>query len=257
MAIDISDAKTYPTDVMKIILSYSRRLPQTNILQSKIQSDIEVECNVRNLLDTFTLESLYDEIIPIFEQYELICYHSTKMLDRNIVLKNGLRINEWDSYSENMVNIFRRFGMDDDNLNQAMNYIKHQYDFQYSALGIGAQLCFYSDLGLIDRGNIAYFEQFCENIGGEIARRALKKQHPDLYKCLKDNGEAFIVKFELQFSNIVNYAKREIAYKFVVFTAGKYFGNYNYTIHFEGKTKTCIPPNNILEIIPYTKEIDY
>lgn len=260
MTIDISDAKTYPPDAVKIILSYFRRLPQT--ITSKIQTnviryDIDVRCAIEDYVGPFKAAALYEEVISIFEQYELICYHSTKMLDKNMVLSEGLKTNEWDSYSEDIISTFKQLGLNEDDLILAMECIKHQYDFKYSSIGMGSQICFYSDLDLIDMEDSAGYEQFCENIGGETARWALKEQHPELYKYLKENGEAFIVKFKLPFSDMVDFDKECIVYQFIAYVAGMYFWNYNYSVHFDSKTKTCIPPNNILEIIPYTKEIDY
>ena len=98
----------------------------------------------------------------------------------------------------------------------------------------------------------AGYEQFCENIGGELARDALKIDYPQIYRYLRENGDAILVKFKIPFIDIKSYDKDSSVYRFVAYFAGKYFWNYNYEIHFDGNTDKDIEPNNILEIIPYT-----
>lgn len=58
----------------------------------------------------------------------------------------------------------------------------------------------------------AGYEQFCENIGGELARDALKNEYPQLYEYLRANGKAFLVKFKIPFSNIKDYNQDSIIY---------------------------------------------
>ena len=132
-----------------------------------------------------------------------------------------------------------------------MKVIKKQYDWKYPIVDREPQLCFYSDVGLLRNDMYAGYEQFCENMGGELAKDALKKDFPRIYGYLRENGEAILVKFKIPFIDIENYDKDSIVYHFVAYFAGKYFWNYNYEIHFDGNTNKDIAPNNILEIIPY------
>ena len=119
------------------------------------------------------------------------------------------------------------------------------------------QLCFYSDISLLREGMSAGYEQFCENIGGELARDALKGEYPDLYKYFRENGKAFVVKFKIPFSNIKSYDQDSIIFQFVAYFAGKYFWNYKCEIHFDGNTDKAIPAGDIVELIPYTVDRYY
>lgn len=189
------------------------------------------------------------------EGYEIICYHSTKVLNTNCIMNNGLQPNEWNWYKQSLIKTFMELGINEDHLKRAMDLIKHEYDRKY--INREPALCFYSDLSLIGDGETAGYEQFCENIGGELARWSLKKKEPDIYKLLKENGEQVIVKFKLPFSDIVWHEKDTIVYQFVSHVAGKHFWNYKYQIQFDGITRKAVPSDNILELIPYEKEIDY
>ena len=70
-------------------------------------------------------------------------------------------------------------------------------------------------------------------------------------------GESFIVKFRLPFSRMASYQKDSIIYQFVLHYAGIYFWNKKFDIEFDGNTQCNIPPEDILDIIQYDKEIDY
>ena len=130
--------------------------------------------------------------------------------------------------------------------------IKKKYDWKYPSHGREPQLCFYSDIGLLSEDMHAGYEQFCENIGGELARDALKNEYPQLYEYLRANGKAFLVKFKIPFSNIKDYNQDSIIYQFVSYYAGKYFWNYDYEIQFDGNADKGIPATNIIELISYT-----
>ena len=132
--------------------------------------------------------------------------------------------------------------------------IKHKHDWKYTSCGRDYQLCFYSDIGLLRNDKYAGYEQFCANIGGELARKALKDAYPQIYKYLRENGDAILVKFKIPFVDIKKYDQSGITYKFVIYFAGKYFWNCNRQIHFDGNTNKDIEPSNIIEIIPYTTD---
>ena len=78
-----------------------------------------------------------------------------------------------------------------------------------------------------------------------------------MYAPLKNNGEAFVVKFRMPFADVVDFEKEVILYQFVSHYAAKYFFDFNYDIQFLSMTESDVPKENILELIPYTKEVDY
>lgn len=181
----------------------------------------------------------------------MVCYHSTKILDKNIILSDGLGTNEWDTYSKNIIKTLRILEVAEKDIVQVHEAIKRTYDWKYFFEWKGTTVIFYSDTDLLSEDMGAKYEQFCENIGDELARQALKKAYPQLYRYLRENGEAFLVKFRIPFTNIKDYLKYSIIYQFVAYFAGSNFGNYNYEIYFDGDTDKAIMPSDILELIPY------
>ena len=254
MIIDVSDIITIPMEIEQKILERFQSLPcsiVSKIKECKIEYDRDVCCAIEDYIGPSSAYYFYRELCVLFEKYEMICYHSTKTLDEKIILTSGLQTNEWNAYSTHIIKTLHTLEASEEEITQAVEAIKKKYDWKYPSHGREPQLCFYSDTGLLSEDMHAGYEQFCENIGGELARDALKNEYPQLYEYLRANGKAFLVKFKIPFSNIKDYNQDFIIYQFVSYFAGKYFWNYDYEIHFDGNTDKEIPATDILELIPY------
>ena len=260
MLIDVSDKIKIPIVIEQKILSRFIAMSERNISAIKaykIQYDRDVICAIENYIGPSSAYYFYQELNSLFKQYEMVCYHSTKTIDENVIRSNGLTTNEWNTYSKNMVHTLQVLHVEEKDIVHIVEIIKCKYDWKYPAQGREPQLCFYSDRGLLSEDMYAGYEQFCENIGGELARDALKQNYPKLYECLRENGKAFLVKFKIPFSNIKSYNQDTIIYQFVAYFAGRYFWNYDYEIHFDGNTDKAVPASDILELIPYTTDRYY
>lgn len=254
MIIDVSDISTFPAEIGQKIWEKFQGLPcsiVSKIKEYEIEYDRDVRCAIEKYVGPSIAYHFYRELCVLFEKHEMVCYHSTKILDKNIILSNGLQTNEWDTYSNNIIKTLHTLEASEEEINQAVEAIKMKYDWKYPSHGREAQLCFYSDTDLLSEDMHAGYEQFCENIGGELARDALKNEYPCLYEYLRANGKAFLVKFKIPFSHIKDYNQDSIIYQFVSHFAGKFFWNYDYEIHFDGNTDKGIPTIDILELIPY------
>lgn len=255
MIINVSDISTIPMEIEQKILERFQSMPcniVSKIKECEIEYDRDVSCAIEDYMGPGSAYYFYRELCMLFEKHEMICYHSTKTLDENIILTSGLQTNEWDAYSAHIVKTLHTLGVSEEEITQAVEAIKKKYDWKYPSYGREPQLCFYSDMGLLSEDMYAGYKQFCENIGGELARDALKDDYPKLYEYLRASGKAFLVKFKIPFSNIKGYNQDSIIYQFVSYFAGKYFWNYDYKIHFDGNTDKGIPATDIVELIPYT-----
>lgn len=123
--------------------------------------------------------------------------------------------------------------------------------------GFRSSALFFSSLDLVDGGNFAGYDQYCQNIGGELARWALADTLPEACQILKRNGSQLIVKFSLPFRDIATYQQDTILYQFVCYYAAKYFWGWDYAVQYDGITYKDVAPNHILELIEYGKEVDY
>lgn len=255
MLIDASDATTIPTEIKNKIVNWFASLPQNVNCNIKTFKDMHGQ-NVTWAIDEYVESGLkygfYDELIALFEKHNMICYHSTKVYDKETILSDGLRTNEWDTYSRNISKTLQILGMEEKEIAEIIEIIKREYDRKYTSHGREAQLCFYSDMELLSKGIRAGYERFCENIGGELARDALQKDYPELYKNLRENGEAYLIKFKIPFLHINSYNKESVIKPFIDYVGGKYFWNTNLEIHFDGDTNKAVLPCDILELIPYT-----
>lgn len=260
MLIDASETNAIPADIEQKIVRCFTLMPEkviADIKKQKLEYDCDVLCAIENYMAPNTAYNFYQELIALFDQYEMVCYHSAKILDKGTILSDGLKTNEWSTYSRNIINTFNRLNVKENDIDEAIKAIKKQYDWKYPSHNREKQLCFYSDLGQLRNDMYAGYEKFCENIGGELAQDALKNDYPQIYRYLRDNGDAILVKFKIPFIDIKSYDKDSIVYHFVAYFAGKFFWNYNYEIHFCGNTDKDIAANNILEIIPYTVDRYY
>lgn len=260
MLINASDLNTIPTIIEQKIMECFALMSErviSDIKKQKIEYDHDVLCAIEKYVDPYTAYDFYQELIGLFDLHEIVCYHSTKVLDKRRILLNGLKTNDWNIYNSNIIDTFRRLNVRENDISEAIKVIKKQYDWTYPLHDREPQLCFYSDVGLLRNDMTAGYEQFCENIGGELARDALKNDYSQLYKYLRENGDAVLVKFKIPFIDICDYVKDSIVYQFIAHLAGKYFWNFNYEIHFDGITDKDIAPNNILEIIPYMEDRYY
>ncbi len=103
-------------------------------------------------------------------------------------------------YRKNIINTLRQIGAKEKEITEVVEVIKRKYDWKYPLSDREPRLCFYSDISLLSEDMSAGYEQFCENIRGELARNALKEKYPDLYRYLRENGKAFLVKAKIPFS---------------------------------------------------------
>ncbi len=257
--IDVSNPETYPKELEEYVISAFDSLSNDIVQKIKSYPKELYESSIRCAIEDYYRpkdDEFYKRIIDILNNHEVIFYHGTKVLDESQILLDGLRTNDWNRYQQLLVSTYNQLEIDGDYLDEIMNHVEHEYNRKYFSPR-EPQLCFFSSLSLVDSGESAGYEQFCENVGGEIAKWALKEKYPDMYKPLHKNGKSYIVKFFMRFADIDWYRKDSIAYEFISYYAGRYFFNYSYQIEFDGTTAIDIPKENIIELISYDREIDY
>ena len=86
------------------------------IKNQKIECDHDVRCAIEKYVAPYTAYDFYQELIALFNQYEIVCFHSTKILDKSIILLDGLKTNDWSTYSRIIVNTFKRLNVKENNI---------------------------------------------------------------------------------------------------------------------------------------------
>lgn len=258
MLIEADNPSTYPCIAQNVVYQYisnNHSSVEEQIKGKTVQNDSDIRCAIENYLSPYKAETLYGDLLSIMAENEIVCYHATKVLDCQQIREHGLKVNEWSGYSRMLCKVLNDLNVKD--VDKAIERVHNEYERKYGHLGITPQLCFFSGLSLADGGDFAGYDQFCQNIGGELARWALKDTMPEAYQALKRNGSQMIVKFCLPFSDIAHYQQDSIVYQFVCYYAAKYFWGWDYAVQYDGTTYKDIVPNHIIELIEYGKEVDY
>lgn len=103
-------------------------------------------------------------------------YHATKIFDKTLILKNGLKANDWNRYSGMLFNTYKKLGIGNADIIEIKTIIESEYIRKYTHINYTGHVCFFVILKMLDRDKGGY-DQFCENIGGELARKALKEKY--------------------------------------------------------------------------------
>lgn len=243
--IDSSDYNSFPKEFIKTVIDKINNMPPVERQKLFFSNDINI---IKKYFDINGNNYYWyqNTLIPLMNKYNFMCFHSTKVYDKNLILDNGLKINEWNTYSKTMSDTFFKLKIDKETQTEALKYIKNEYDRKIR----NPEICFFSGLSLISNDYAAGYENWCESMGGELASWALEEEMPDVYKLLKSNGEAYYVKFKLKFDKFYIYCKDSILKELLVKVISKEFWNKEYEVRFDGKTLYDVPKENILQLIP-------
>lgn len=256
MLIDVSNPNTIPEEVKKFILAHFSTLPSKKVEEikgRKIKYVKDVMCAIEKYYNPYR-NAFYNELVEILKKHELMCFHATRLYSFEKIEKEGLKTNTWNSYSDNLRCVYESIGIDEKMIDKALDAVQKEYKRKYENYERNSQLCFFANINSLEEEQ---YNQFCENIGGELVERSLKRGYPELYTPLKENGRGAVIRFKLPYANIASYDQDRIAYQFVVYYAGIYFWDKEMEIEFDGNTEQNVPSEDILEILPYDKEVNY
>lgn len=238
MIIDVDDPTTFPDKVEDLVYNYIDEMSSDAISQL---NDIENGVTYRSpkqFFDKIGAPSLYDSILPLFKGCSLRCYHATRVLDEKTILNNGLLLNDWNNYTVILREALELTAISETDLENAITLAKQEQERKTQ--DIPPQICFYAS-SFMDN----YAETFCYNVGGEIARWALRDTMPNVFEKLKTIGTPVVVECALPLDDIDLTCIEEIVY----FYAEKKLWNRNYSIKFDGEIKRNIKPSEIVRII--------
>lgn len=244
--IDSSNYNSFPNEFIKEIVN------RVNSMPIKDQSEL-LNLYDPNVVDNYfrplgnSFDWYQNSLIPLMNNYDFICFHSTRVYSEKDILDNGLKTNDWNSYSTTMANTLSLLNVPNDKNRLALNYIKTEYDRKITNQ---PELCFFSGLNLISQDCVAGYENWCESIGGELASWSLENNMPEIYSMLKNNGNPYYVNFKLRFEKFCNYCKDFILKELLTKVICEEFWKIDYEVRFDGKTGCDIPASDILQLIP-------
>lgn len=131
MLIDTSDLKTFPVIIEQAVIKYVNSLPEyvlKKIIDHPIQSSRDVRCAIEDYMTQYKAESLYQEILHALEQCSFIAFHATRLISLDYIKTNGIKTIEWSWYSNMLSQYLNCCGISADDVNKALDLIKHEYD---------------------------------------------------------------------------------------------------------------------------------
>lgn len=253
--INASDPSSFPTELKSIVSAHISLIPEQELQRIKkirIEYKGDVLCAIESYLSPAAACRMYcEELIPIFNSYDLLCYHATRVGSTETILKKGI-FADFEQYKKYLIEFLQNEEVSAEKINQSIELIQAEYHRKYST---SYQICFFTNLSSLysDDGSAAY-DQFCETVGGELANWGLEEKMQDVLNVLQTKGVPLVVEFKTPFSKISPCSQEKIIYGFVLATAAKILWDYEYKIEVDGALIGNVPQSNILKTIEQPKK---
>ena len=247
--IDLTDYTTIPAAVGSVVRSFVDFLPSKNTLAQKeppLYNSI-VRCRLEEHIRPYRVPNLYETLGSILDKEEIICYHATKLLSPEKIKSEGLRMNDWERYSGNIREALEKGAVPAAEIEEALQRIKHEKTRKEH--NGPDRLCYFANLINYAPEDGLGYDQFCQNIGGELARWPLQEYMPDVYTILRDIGKSVLVTFSIPFNWVADFEREDIIAHFIYHEAATYLWNYLYDIEFDGTLFQDVPGTSIIEIV--------
>lgn len=250
--IDATNPKTFPIELREIVHTRLSEIPKIEldkIRKSTIAHEGDVTLALEKYLSPSFAYSMYqDELIPIFRQYEIMCFHATRVGSFDTIKSEGL-VSDIEKYKCYLHDFLLTEKVAADRTQLAIKCIANEYNRKYG--NNPHQICFFTNYcSLHDNDGYAAYDQFYETVGGELANWALEEKMPDVLSILRKKGHPAIVKFMIPFEKVAEYHQDCLIYPFVLAVAAEELWNYKYIIEADSSLIGDVPPTSILEIIP-------
>lgn len=255
--IDVTKPESYPDELSRIVLSHIKTISDQEMIQIKharIKSEKDVMIAIEGFLGISAAYNMYkNELIPAFNQHELLCYHATRVDCIESITRNGI-FSDMGKYRKFIASFMKTEGLDDEVIHDAMDLILKEYERKY--YGKPHQICFFVNYtSLYDKEGYAAYDQFYETVGGELAHWALENKLPTVLSVLQEKGIPVVIKFKIPFSKVAEYHKDSLIFPFVCSIAAKHIWGYNYAIEADSSFIGEVPPCDIIEVIKVDKRI--
>ena len=250
--IDVSNPNTFPSELSNLVLAQLGLIPPKDLQSIKntsVKNNNDVLCAIEKNLGPGSAYSLYhNELIPMFCQHELLCYHATRVGTPEDIRIQGL-FSDMEKYKQHLIGFLRNENVNEDTINITIDLICHEYSRKYS--GKPHNICFFTNYkSLYDKDGYAAYDQFYETVGGELASWALESKLPEILNVLRTKGIPVVVKFKIPFSRIACYDQEGLIYQFVSAVAAKNLWDFNYMVEADSSLTGDVPPTDIISIIP-------
>ena len=208
MLIDASSPRSFPPELFDVVQSHIATMPEDekDAIRKILDKSKQSICigTEKHFSPTFT-EGYYmyqDELIPVFDRYELLCFHATRVPEIDSIRRYGI-ISDMSQYEERMRSFLKSEQVERDRIEATIESIRHEYTRKYGRNP--HQICFFINLkSLYSEDGSAAYDQFYETVGGELAKWALEEKMPDILGILQTKGTPIVVRCAIPFAKIAD-----------------------------------------------------
>ena len=246
--IDFDEPHTFPTSLGSWDDSFERMI-QDRIILDGVTEGWQIEEQLRDLhIDEMSIVSDFVSKNP---DIEVAVCHVTRLLDKNIVLREGLVTGGGrNSVAEKRLKgLLEHIGLDRSKINEIFTHIYRCWDRDKEQRTEAVHFMF--DKSQVYKNETA--NVFAINLGGEILRSSLEEIDRDLYKMepykrLWIEGTPFIVKFKCRLSEVHEIYRNAMIAEIVKYYIVTRMYGYSYEFASTGMTYGSIPAENIISI---------
>ncbi len=249
--IDVTKPETYPYGLFESVQDLISTIPEERlrtIKNTQIDCENDAFCAIEDYLGCSSQYWFYKkELIPLFSQYNIICYHATRVGDIESIHRKGICSSFYD-YLNQLESFLTQQDVTKDEIAAVLDTIKKKYAQKYAIAN--HSICFFTNpISFHTEDRLAGFDQYCETIGGELAYDALLGANPKVLSLLQSTGVPIVIQFRTPFSAVLDHQKYGIIYHFVAYAAVKQIWGYDLTIEPDGAIVGDVKPEDILDII--------
>lgn len=246
--IDFDDPHTFPASLGSWDDSFESMI-RDRILLDGVTEGWQVEHQLQDL--RIGEMPIVSDFVSENPDIEVAVCHVTRLLDKNIVLREGLVTGGGrGSVAETRLKaLLEHIGLDKSKIDEVFTHIYYYWDRDKKQRTESVHFMF--DKSQVYKDDMA--NNFAISLGGEILRWSLEAIDHDLYKMepykrLWIEGTPSIVKFKCRLSDVHEICRNAMIAEVVKYYIVTRMYGYSYEFAFTGMTNGSIPPENIISI---------
>lgn len=248
---EIKNIDTFPKQIRDVLECGVKELSDKHNIKTEKHIEDYVDSNTWNQYDGGELRVLYEELSNTMEQFSIVGYHNTRLLNPDSVYNKGLFFTE-DKYFQQIENDMRMQGILDDDIKFIVKQVKYEIDWRISGGNKhrARSIDFVNSLDTTKKYEM-YFVQY----GGECFKRALNKdslyKSTQKYENILTMGKPYSVKFAVPFGELDNRAKDKVVRRVLEYGLRYFIQNKKQDISDDFTICREVSPNEIVDVILY------
>lgn len=242
--IEIIDDTTIPEELLGVVRVGLEQLPESIKLALAEEADLNWYLESQAVYNEQSpLHAIFCRIVESLKEYQIICYHNTRLCHPESIIEKGLIFSRED-YWNNLLQSMRENGIPEKEIEEVVPKIRHEMD-RHGEMGENRRIdsvCYFNSPFLISK-----FDKFLAILGGEFIEFALSCEGKK-YENLMRLGKPYTVKFALPYLELGEYQCKDIAKYIIKYAVEKYLCGCDDKIEYEGILFQEVKPEYIIEL---------